>query len=657
MSKPLLSFSEISPEDTAKIGGKAANLAKMLQAGLPVPAGFAIGLDAFDGQGKLHEAIKSEITNLLDPAKVYAVRSSALAEDAKGASWAGQFESFLDTDPKDVIVKVEECHNSAKDRAKAYAAAQAGEEANQHTDEQSASGSFDIAVVVQEMIKPEYAGVLFTKDPLTGADKLVTEYVEGLGEELVSGRADPTRITWSAGEKAKAPFDTDELANLAQKAEQVFGIPQDIEWAYADGKMWLVQARPITITQTSGKGYDLGEPEDLFYWGPARTKPMYMSDWLAATEQVFIEMSHDPGMPSPPKTLCLFWEGKMVALLHAEAFGAWCEKLFEAYSKRDQIVADRAAWHEISQNLDQLHNEDFSRAIVKAWERTIFGEFALYGAESSLSKQLARLDASSRQEIWGAFTVPDNSTFLARIDQELKNSQDPIAIAHKYPWILDGYDGIASDADAYFAERLKIVLEDLSNGNEAKKDRIALAQQLGLSDDEVQSLTLARQLAEFMDDRKAWMMQTRRLISQSAGDIEYGWFFENGVATKISEGDTKELWQRYVGFRTSSNVVKGVVASNGSRHFIDGEVVVVGSPTDLVPKDKILVVPSTSPSYVPLMRTARALITDHGGMMSHAAIVAREFGLPCIVGTKQATKILKNGDQVVLDLVKGEVSR
>lgn len=90
---------------------------------------------------------------------------------------------------------------------------------------------------------------------------------------------------------------------------------------------------------------------------------------------------------------------------------------------------------------------------------------------------------------------------------------------------------------------------------------------------------------------------------------------------------------------------------------MNGEVTIVMNPTDPVDNDKIVVVPSTSPSYVPLMRKAKALVTDHGGMMSHAAIVAREFNLPCIVGTKQATKVLKSGDKVVLDLVKGEVNK
>jgi phosphoenolpyruvate synthase/pyruvate phosphate dikinase len=151
------------------------------------------------------------------------------------------------------------------------------------------------------------------------------------------------------------------------------------------------------------------------------------------------------------------------------------------------------------------------------------------------------------------------------------------------------------------------------------------------------------------------MMQTRRLLKAPIGNIEYGWFFNDGHASLVSKEDAHEIWQRYVDFKVSSSAVIGIVAANGGKHFVNGEVAVVASPTDAVEDGRIVVVPSTSPSYVPLMRKAKALVTDHGGMMSHAAIVAREFNLPCIVGTKQATKVLKDGDKVVLDLVKGEV--
>lgn len=637
-------LAEVTEADTAIVGGKAANLAKMLQNNLPVPSGIAVGLTAFDDNGKLHEDALQQIEQQLAQDKLYAVRSSALAEDAEEASWAGQFETYLDTKPEDVIAKIELCHNSTKSRAKAY------------SKDKAASENFDIAVVVQEMVRPEYAGVLFTKDPVSGKDILVTEYVEGLGEELVSGRADPKHLVLNTLEATKAPFDTAELADLAKTVEQLFGVPQDIEWAWANNKIWLVQARPITTTQETRGGYYLGEPDDLFYWGPSRAKPMYMSDFMAAAEHLFMDMAQDPDLPNPPKSLVLFDEGKMVWLSNAQAFGDFVEETFEAYEKLNRLDKDITDWRIATEQLGQLNGQELTDKLVEAWFYTEFAEFSLYGAETALIKRLSRFDSPIRQEIWGAFTVPDKPTFLSRIDSELAESRDPEAMAKEYPWIQDGYDGLSTHAVQYFEKRLKIVDSETHSKQDLQAKRDELAKKLELTSTEMSALTLARELAEFMDDRKAWMMQTRRLLTESVGDIEHGWFFSDGKASKISEEDTHELWQRYVDFKSSTNAVIGIVASNGGKHFVNGEVAVVTSPTDLIEDGKIVVVPSTSPSYVPLMRKARALITDHGGMMSHAAIVAREFNLPCIVGTKQATKVLVNGDKVVLDLVRGEVN-
>ena len=645
MNTSVQKLKDIKETDTHQIGGKAANLAKLIQNGFPVPNGFVVGLNAFTKDNKLNRDAKQQIKKLVNSSKFYAVRSSALAEDAEEESWAGQFETFLNTKPEDIFAKIEGCHNSSKKRAKAYAKGKA-------------VNNFDIAVVVQEMLKPEYSGVLFTKDPLTGKDTLLTEYIEGLGEELVSGKVDPKRILLSSDETKQTPFDASQLADLASRVEKLFGNPQDIEWAWADNQVWLVQARPITATQNKRKGYYLGEPNDLFYWGPTRAKPLYMSDFIAAVERFFTYMVSRPELPNPPKTICLFEEGKNVWLINATAFAEFTEKTFEAYSRLNLLEQDITNWRNIASKLGQLDGNELVESLINAWYYTEFAEFALYGAESALIKQLSRFDNEARQEIWGTFTVPDKPTFLNRLDAELAVSQNAVTMARKYPWVQDGYNGLAHNAKGYFEDRIKIVDGDRSNQQQnLQTKRSGLTDKFKLTDDEIKLLTLARKLAEFMDDRKAWMMQTRKFIKKNISNIEHGWFFNEGKSSSISQEDARELWQRYIDFKTSTSTVGGIVASNGGRHFVNGEVVIITSATDIVEDNKILIVPSTSPSYVPLMRSAKALVTDHGGMMSHAAIVAREFNLPCIVGTKQATKILKTGDKVVLDLVRGEVNK
>ena len=259
-----------------------------------------------------------------------------------------------------------------------------------------------------------------------------------------------------------------------------------------------------------------------------------------------------------------------------------------------------------------------------------------------------------------SFTTPSDGTFLQKIDEELIDSKDPDKIGRKYPWINDGYDGPKKGAIKYFEERLVLLESEEPSELPASsivEKRELLSNELKLGKDQIEALDLARNLAKFMDERKMWMMKTRSLITEVLSDIQHGWLYNDGETLRVDLDDTKELWERYVNFKTSSNAVSGIVASNANKHFVNGEVFIVSDPTANFPKGKILVTPSTSPSYVPLMRNAKALITDHGGMMSHAAIVSREFNLPCIVGTKQATKILKNGDKVVLHLVTGEVIR
>lgn len=513
-------------------------------------------------------------------------------------------------------------------------------------------------MIVQEMLSPDYAGVLFTRDPVSGEEKFVTEYVEGLAENLVGGEVTPQRIEWQPGESPAAPFDIKTLTDLAEQAEKVFGCPQDVEWAQADSKMWLIQARPITTTATKRQNFDLGEPEELFYWGPSRATVRYMSDFMAAFERFFLACAASNELPNPPKTFGLFRGGKVVFLINAASYSNFTLGIFDEFFKQDRLERDLAAWRKATEELTRLTGKKFDEKIVDAWLMTEFAEFALYGAEKAIAAQLARFDERTKLKIRGAFSTPDKPTFLNLLDEELAKSRNVAKMAKKYPWIRDGYGGPNDEAEWYFAERLKAIDENgLIEFKDQSAERKRLAAENDLSEKEIAMLNLARHLAEFMDERKEWMMKTRRSIERPLIKIESGWFFDGRKITSVGQDDVEAIWERYIDFRSASSAVSGMVANTGGRHFISGEVAVLHAHTDPMADDKILVVPSTSPGWVPLMRRARALVTDHGGVMSHAAIVAREFGLPCIVGTKNGTKVLRDGDKIVLNLVTGEIDR
>lgn len=126
-------------------------------------------------------------------------------------------------------------------------------------------------------------------------------------------------------------------------------------------------------------------------------------------------------------------------------------------------------------------------------------------------------------------------------------------------------------------------------------------------------------------------------------------FLEGNGAKRFKEILDKKIEERF-------QEVKGMVASLGETPRTRGEVRVIFDPHGAdIPRGTILVTPMTRPEFTHLIHKAGAIVTDEGGVTSHAAIVSREFGIPCIVGTGTATKLLKDGDMVEVDTESGVV--
>jgi len=227
-------------------GNKALRLAELLHARLPVPEGFVVtctAIDAFRASGRWssgdREAIEAAFERL--GAERVAVRSSGLREDGADKSYAGVFESVLDVRRAELFQALEEVARSLDSgRARAYA---------DGTGERG-------GIVVQAMVPAEFAGVLFTEHPGSSGAAAV-ELVRGLGEALVSGRADPIslrlgRVSGRPLDDVRAPLDLAPLFALGRRVEALFGRPQDIEWAYADGRFQLLQARDVTRLASHG---------------------------------------------------------------------------------------------------------------------------------------------------------------------------------------------------------------------------------------------------------------------------------------------------------------------------------------------------------------------------------------------------------------------
>jgi pyruvate,water dikinase len=264
-----LDFREIDRTMVGLVGGKGANLGELSRVdGISVPAGFCVTTEAFrlaregalssDGRpGRIPDEVAAAITGALaglDGGDGYAVRSSSTAEDLSTASFAGQHESYLNVvGPVAGLERVRRCWASLfAEQAVAY-------RRRVGVDEREAR----MAVVVQRMVLPDAAGVLFTADPLTSDRTLASvEAGFGLGDGLVAGRVsaevskvrDGEVVERESGaerpERGERPVLSDEqvvrLARLGRRIEAHFGRPQDIEWCLADDGFQIVQSRPIT---------------------------------------------------------------------------------------------------------------------------------------------------------------------------------------------------------------------------------------------------------------------------------------------------------------------------------------------------------------------------------------------------------------------------
>ena len=255
--------------DVRVAGGKGASLAAMAAAGLNVPPAFVVhsevlerSVDAVQLRALAHagdhavaeELVRSASPPLREVTAAYerlgglvAVRSSACAEDSEEASFAGQQNTYLN-----VLGATETCRLVVECWASFF-----GERALFY---RAIKGSLDdlaMAVVVQRMVEPEKAGVLFTVDPVARRrDRMLVEAVFGLGEQVVSGHITPDHyiVDRQGGVKTErlahggvlAPDELVRLAELGRQLEEHFGRPQDVEWAIAEGDVYLLQSRPVT---------------------------------------------------------------------------------------------------------------------------------------------------------------------------------------------------------------------------------------------------------------------------------------------------------------------------------------------------------------------------------------------------------------------------
>jgi phosphohistidine swiveling domain-containing protein len=251
----------------AQLGGKASALLALRENKLPIPEWFVVLPGAFiasTGEASSREhtlapevmsELNSALAELCPAGELVAVRSSALDEDGGQHSFAGQLESYLSVPPVEVAPRIAAVWKSASSaRVQAY------------REQRHVSAPLRApAVLIQLMVHADAAGVAFGADPVTGREDIaVVSAVHGLGSALVNGEIDTDTWHVDASERIiqrrptgqrPALNDTQVLAvvELVRRTGEIFGQPQDVEWAIEGDHLYLLQSRPITTLPNRGK--------------------------------------------------------------------------------------------------------------------------------------------------------------------------------------------------------------------------------------------------------------------------------------------------------------------------------------------------------------------------------------------------------------------
>ncbi|HNT73570.1 MAG TPA: PEP/pyruvate-binding domain-containing protein [Anaerolineae bacterium] len=776
--KPVYAFGQLPQAADPYAGGKGRTLAQLYQAGYRVPDGCVILCTAFDGDDLRPEAwslVEQQLARLrrADRDVAFAVRSSALSEDAAQTSFAGEFETVLDVktdaDIREAIRTVRRSRQNV--RVQAYAEAQGLAE----------TGLQDIAVVVQRLVRPDFAGVLFTADPVTGSlAQMVGNYVEGLGEKLVSGQVNPHTFTLKRpegsydGPPALSPVAR-ALHDNACALEDDLGAPQDIEWAVAGNRLCLLQARPITTLH----GYDpaTGARNDTltgnFLWSAGNLSeacPETMTPFTASLT-AYINQRSGASLRVKHYTVDGIIGGRPYANISVQV------SAFVRNFKGDAHRAYREmaeVWGEIPEDMEiplipvtdqewktQLSPQLLKLLIVMAADRRkipafVAGNRLWCAAMRQKIQQVA--EGAALAALWETELRPYYQDALALVIAATENTHTRIQFGRELRELVgaDDTNALLSNLSG-LSQRLEslgpvVGLSQVIRGEISREAYLDAYGHRGVNETECawprpmeDPTWLDRQIAEasqapldvearFAKQRAAYdaawgrfcaqhpqqVKKTQRRLRQIAqgayrrevvrsetvrvGAVGRAFALRAGELTGLGEdifflsieevlealrgNDAarrfipirKATYKKYHALPPFPTLICGrfdplqwaadpdrrsdIYAADAPTPRAPGEGVIQGFPgalgvvegtvrrlerleeSDQLQPGEILVTTMTNIGWTPLFPRAAAIVTDLGAPLSHAAIVARELGIPAVVGCGDATMRLKTGDRV-----------
>ena len=752
------------------LGGKGRSLAELIAAGHPVPATGVVTTTAYRAVAsdtelsRFIEAIAAgetaeasdvdrmfamapmgddlaqailELAEAVGHGGPIAVRSSATVEDLAGSSFAGQYRSLLNIDSGDTEAVLDAVRSVW---ASLWHPAPTAYRAAFGIDQSDVA----MAVVFMQMIPATTAGVVFTTDPGGVAGSARIEAVEGLGEALVSGAATPSAWVVPRDDVGDLPSVPAKALELALAAEELTGVPQDVEWAASGDEVFVVQARPITVLDNDD-GFDTPvDHHELTTAGivemvPGVLPPLRWDVNRFLLEEAFRSVLDSLGIirgtSAENHSFVRRVRGRAaidfdqlraaaetvpgaVEELEQQYFGtsgaetaAAPRRLgrFRALDRDIQTVRTRrkvidqaevlirsvrelrTRWPDIAALSD---NEllSYVRRLVDLAARGLAAELgvAASGAASyrSLEVMLAgHLGAEKAATAVQAITVNDAQTEVRAVsssaavfagptweevgvapgpqaDRDAGSSQQSLADLEQELKALPGWrrhrflTGQFVDIRIHLIRRtVTEVVEQLRRREEAKSAFLELGGEVRRVHLEFGTRLVARGVLHEPEDVE--LLTSAELAAACRGIADLGTDVlgrrRNWLSRYEAEG---QLPIRFTGAPEreqaplpEGDVLSGWAASAGRRR---GVARVLSKPSDQLERGEVLVAEATDASWSPLFVKAGAVIVERGGPLSHAAILARELGLPAVLNVAGATRVL-DGKVVSVDGTQGLV--
>lgn len=772
-------LNEIPKEKMNSVGGKASSLATMItDIKVPVPEGYVITKEAFDN-GRLSDDAEKELELLirsLNSGCTYAVRSSAIGEDGKKNSFAGQFETVTDVRKENITKALDQVLESYSNaRSSVYS-------------ESFGTGEVEMAVVIQRFVNPEYAGVIFTSDPITGRDdKMNGNFVEGEGEKLVSGSENAAEFKIGIrglkyeGPAEMAPYGK-KLGKACRKIRNFFGIPMDIEWAVSGGRVYILQARPITTLLRCD--FDTFEINGSYSAHKLLTKTnvgeVFLTNVSPMTFSIIDKMSSLLGLPE--------WLDCVAGQPYMN-ISVMCSMLMSlGFSKERAINTLKDLSGNTPEDLEVPATYFDAAAFRRCILKLLFPKKRSKLSRREKHKMVQELDSICRDLIVHVRTLKSN--------EELTDCWDNLLI----PKLSDGLASVLGESvlslTALFSTKKKIAriadeetanalcsgctgildsmkpilyLEDVAKGEMSREEylklcghRCALEMEISqprpyenpeildrllkeyadnptsLREKQIKENELFKKnLAEFKAKYPLHKRHVDRMLARfvtanefredirSKGVYIFCVFREfllktgeiNGLGDdvfmltfdevfRLLKGDAsvtsriparRKTYEKQSSYPSFPNILLGRFDPNkwledpGRRNDLytsdsstssekdiaestDGTTVIKGFPgasgritgvarvidsiqhIDEIMQGDILVTNATNIGWTLAFPKVTAIVTDIGAPLSHAAIVAREFGIPAVVGCGNATTLIKTGDRICVDGGAGSVT-